>query len=326
MDESRVAFYIFNKPIYWYAIIIVAGIIAATIIAVREARKKGYNADMILDFIILALPLAIIGARIYYVAFEWELYSSDLLSILYIWNGGLALYGGLIGGIIAAIIFCKWKKVPFGDLIDIVAPSIVLAQAVGRWGNFANQEAFGAAVTNPSLQFFPLAVYIDSLSGWYMATFFYESIWNLGVFFALLQYRKKPRERGNVFALYLMLYGIGRAIIEGFRTDSLYLIRWGNAESVYNSVIFDGIRISQLLSLLMVAGAIAYFIWRRHHALKELAYSGEAYSIEYELKQREKLNALKDEKKIKNNIKHKKTDDVDSNQGDSGNTVSKPES
>lgn len=318
MDASRVAFYIFNKPIYWYAIIIVFGIIVATVISIREARRKGYNADIILDFIILAIPFAIVGARLYYVAFEWELYASDPISILYIWNGGLALYGSIIGGLIAAIIFCRWKKIPFGDLIDIVAPAFVLAQAIGRWGNFVNQEAFGAVVTNTSFQFFPVSVYIDSLSGWYMATFFYESIWDLAVFFLLIQYRKKQRARGNVFVMYLMLYGIGRAIIEGLRTDSLYIIRWGNTESVYNSITFDGIRVSQLISLILVAGAIIYFIWRRKHVLKEFVYSGNIYSLEYEQEQKEKFKVLKEEKinkkKVKADLKQEKIKDAENKQ------------
>lgn len=290
--QSNVAFEIFGKPIYWYAIIIVCGIIAAFIVASFIAKKKGYNVDLLIDYLLIALPLGVIGARLYYVAFEWARYADNLISILYVWEGGLAIYGAVIGGIIAAVIFCKKKKVPLGDLLDIVAPALILAQAIGRWGNFMNQEAFGAQVTDPGLQWFPFAVFIERLEGWYLATFFYEFLWNLLVFGALMFYThkfSKNSSRGNTMVWYLILYGIGRAFIEGLRTDSLYLIRWGNTQDVFGGIVFDGIRVSQALSLLMIIGGIIYLIIRKKKPLDEVKYEG-VYSLEYAaLKKAEKL-------------------------------------
>jgi phosphatidylglycerol:prolipoprotein diacylglycerol transferase len=277
-----------GKDIYWYGIIIACALIIAIILGIVEARRKGYISDMIIDFMFLAVPLAIVGARLYYVIFEWDMFAGDPVSILYIWNGGLGIYGAVIGGVIAALIFCRWKKIPFGDLMDIAAPSLVLAQGIGRWGNFANQEAFGAKITDPAWQWFPAAVYIqrpvvDGIlypAGYYMATFFYESFWDVAVFVILMLYRKKAKFRGNVFAAYVMLYGFGRMIIEGLRTDSLYLIQWSSNVSVNDAIVFNGLRVSQVISLLLVIAGIVYFIMmRRKNPLQE-AYYGK-YSLDF---------------------------------------------
>lgn len=267
-----------GKDIYWYGIIIAVALIVAIVLGVKEAKRRGYISDLVIDYMFIAVPLAIVCARLYYVAFEWEHFAKNPISILYIWNGGLAILGAVIGGIIAAIIFCKWKKVPFGDLMDIAAPCLILAQAIGRWGNFANQEAYGPIITDANWAWFPAAVYIERLQEWHMATFFYESVWNLIVFVILMFYRKKAKFRGNVFAAYLMLYGLGRAVIEGLRTDSLYLIQWATAKSVNEAIVFNGLRISQVLSLLMVIGAIIYFIVMRKKNPVQEAYFGK-YSI-----------------------------------------------
>jgi phosphatidylglycerol:prolipoprotein diacylglycerol transferase len=289
MGGTGVAFNLFGKDIYWYGIIIATGLIIAIVLGILEAKKRGYISDLVIDFMFLAVPLAVIGARLYYVTFEWPTFANDPISILYIWQGGLAIYGAVIGGVIAAIIFCRWKKLPFGDLMDIAAPGLVLAQAIGRWGNFANQEAFGAKITNEAWQWFPAAVFIDRLQEYHMATFFYESFLNVLVFITLMLYRKKAKFRGNVFAAYVMLYGFVRFIVESLRTDSLYLIRWGTNVSVNDAVVFDGLRISQVLSLLMIIGAIIYFIvMRKRNPLKE-AYEGR-YSIGYVAQAPEVLN------------------------------------
>ncbi len=243
-----VAFTIFGISVAWYGIIIASAILIGVFLAIKEAKRRGIDADLMLDAFIWIVPIAIICARLYYVAFEWNAYSGNLISILYIWEGGLAIYGAVIGGAIALYLFCRHKKISFVQIVDIIAPSLVLGQAMGRWGNFVNQEAYGTAVTDTSLQWFPYAVFIEK-SGpngtWHLATFFYESIWCFIVFGILLWYQKKKQKTaGNVMLWYLVLYGIERAFVEGLRTDSLWLIP-------------DVIRISQVVSigLVIVAGA-----------------------------------------------------------------------
>jgi len=149
--------------IAWYGVIIALGILLGVLIACREAKRQNLKSEIIFDFLFLVLPIANICARIYYVVFEWEQYSGNFTKVISIWEGGLAIYGGVIGGIIAAIIFSKRSHFPFFRLVDMVVPSLILGQAIGRWGNFVNQEAFGNLVTNPNLQFFPYAVFIERL-------------------------------------------------------------------------------------------------------------------------------------------------------------------
>lgn len=259
--------------------------------------------------------MAIIGARVYYVAFEWESYAGDFLSIIAIWKGGLAIFGGVIGAVIGAIIFCKWRKVKLGDVLDIGAAPLILGQAIGRWGNFVNQEAFGAAVTDVSKQWFPLSVYIDKVHSvfnpdtavweictqpWHQATFFYESMWNLLVFVILMLLRKKTKSRGSVFALYLVLYGAGRAVIEGMRTDSLWLIP-------------GVVRVSQALSIALVILGAAYLIFRRIKPLAPFAYSGRYSLTSSEQHKKDKTTAASDssarpEEKISANTEQDKED------------------
>lgn len=226
--------------IAWYGVIIGCGILLGTIVASREANRQKLKSDLIYDFLLFALPISIIGARTYYVLFQWEQYRYDLIKVFAVWEGGIAIYGGIIGGFIAAVLFCKFNKFPLMRLIDIVVPSLILGQAIGRWGNFVNQEAFGNLVTNPNLQFFPFAVYIDKLGEWHQATFFYESMWNLGIFLILMafRYRKKIKFQGQLLAMYFVGYGLGRLWIEGLRTDSLYLL--------------PGLRVSQVVSLILI--------------------------------------------------------------------------
>lgn len=260
--------------IHWYGILICLGIIGGVWLAKVLAKRRGYTFEMIVDFLILALPLALIGARIYYVAFEWERYAGDFLEMISIWHGGMAIYGGVIGAVIAAIIFCKWKKIPLGDLLDIGAPPLILGQAVGRWGNFVNQEAFGNLITDPNLQWFPYGVYIERLGEWHQATFFYESLWNFIVLGALLLLWKKIKRRGNVFVWYLILYGAGRFFIEGLRTDSLWLVP-------------GVIRVSQLLSAILVIGGIVYLLVTRNRPQKLHIYEGK-YKLNVEETSEEK--------------------------------------
>jgi len=217
---------------------------------------------------LLTVPFAIVCARIYYVVFEWEHYASNPISALYIWEGGIAIYGAVIGGVIATIIFAKWKKFSFWTLADLVAPGLVLGQAIGRWGNFFNQEAYGQLITDEAMQFFPYAVYIERYGEWHQATFFYESMACLVIFAFLLIYRAKAKKApaGNLFLWYWVLYGIERFFVEGLRTDSLYIFKGGLP--IGNLIFFPaGLRVSQVVSLVMVIAfgiiLIKRFIARR---------------------------------------------------------------
>lgn len=254
--------------IAWYGILMALAIVVGVWVACIQARKGGYTAELIFDFMILAIPIAIVCARIYYVAFNWDYYSKHPAEIIAIWNGGIAIYGAIFGGLLSGWILCRWRKFPYGRLMDFVAPGTAIGQAIGRWGNFVNQEAFGQIVTDPSLQWFPYAVYIKYrdtgtsivTDSWVQATFFYESMWDLGVLFLLLWYAKRARHDGNVFALYVVAYGIGRYWIEGLRVSTLQL--------------WPGMPVSQFVSLLMIAGGIAYILIQRKLNRPNPVYTG----------------------------------------------------
>lgn len=229
---NPVAFNILGKDIYWYGIIIVSGIIFALILAWKNRDTYGISWDTLTDFAFLAIPIGIVCARIYYVAFEWEYYKNNLSDIIKIWNGGIAIYGAIIGGIVTAIIFCKKRKIKFVDLCDFCTPYLALCQSIGRWGNFVNREAYGE-ITN---SFLKMGIYDASLGTYIYVqpTFLYESICTFIIFCILYFNRHNRKYSGQMFYLYMVLYGIARFVIEGFRSDSLYL---GN------------FRISQLLAL-----------------------------------------------------------------------------
>ena len=179
--------------IAWYGVIIAFGMVLSAGVAAWRARRAGYKEDLIIDFVLFAIPIAIICARIYYVIFEWEYYSQDLIQIFNTRAGGLAIYGGVIGGIATAIVFCRVQKFPLLKLLDFAMPSLLLGQIIGRWGNFANQEAFGNLITDPKLQFFPYGVFIDELQEWHQATFFYESASNLVLFIIMMLVARKVK-------------------------------------------------------------------------------------------------------------------------------------
>lgn len=234
----------------WYSFLIVIGAAFAVFLASKEEKRAGLPKGTIIDFALIALPCGIIGARIYYVAFSWPQFKDDLLSILRVWEGGIAIYGAVIAGLLAGWFFCRVKKISFLALCDVIAPGLILAQALGRWGNYFNQEAYGLLITNPSLCFFPFGVQIQGASGleWHMATFFYESLWNIFVFiFLMIARRKWFRYRGDVFFFYAFLYACGRLIIEDFRMDSLYAS--------------SSIRISQLLSVIVCLFLLIRYVW-----------------------------------------------------------------
>ncbi len=234
---DRVAFKLFGIEIMWYAILIGLGMLLGIYLAERDARRRGVNPDNLMDVLIWALPLSIVGARLYYVAFEWNQFKDNPIQILNIRGGGLAIYGGIIAAFLTAYIVCRVKKISFIEMADITVPSLALGQAIGRWGNFINQEAHGYQTD------LPWAVIIDGVG--YHPTFLYESIGD-AIIFAFLFYfaRKRQKYIGEISALYLVLYGILRFFVEGLRTDSLYFI---------------GFRVSQLVSIVGII--LGVFLW-----------------------------------------------------------------
>ena len=247
----------------WYSVLIVTGALIAIVLASREEKRVGIKKDTVIDLALWLIPLGIIGARIYYVAFSWSDFRDDPVSILKIWEGGIAIYGAVIAGLIVVLVFSRIKKIPPLLLCDLISPGLVLAQGIGRWGNYFNMEAYGAAVENPSLRFFPFSVLIpsDPENPWHLATFFYESCWDIAVFVLLMVLRRRLfRRQGDVFFFYAFLYACGRLVIEDFRMDSLYAA--------------SSVRISQLLSVLIcVALLILYFVrcGKRSRGIKHIS-------------------------------------------------------
>ncbi len=245
--------------ITWYSVLIMSGILLAYFIGTREQKRLGLPKDTMLDVVLVAVPAGIVGARLYYVLMKLDEYIADPISIFYIWNGGVAIYGAVIAGFLAVYIYSRVKKIAMASLVDIVAPGLVLAQAIGRWGNYFNREAFGPAITNAFWQFFPAGVLISEGGAevWHAATFFYESTWNLLVFAVLWLNRRRMKKRGDMFLWYLALYGCGRFLIEQMRTDSLYLL---------------GMRVSQMLSLLLCVAVAAIFLTRLYRQEKHKTF------------------------------------------------------
>lgn len=217
LSINRVAFSVFGKDIYWYSIILAAAVITVFILCCQRGAKKGYKEDTFIDLCFIILIPGIIGARILFVLSNWNSYANDLWSVFYIWEGGLAILGGFITAIPCYIIYCVKKNINFWELLDIIAPCFALAQAIGRWGNFVNQELYGPMVTNPSLQFFPFAVFIDATNHWHMATFFYESVWSLMTFIVLSLLGRKKHGKGDIFLLYIVFYSVIRIILDGIK-------------------------------------------------------------------------------------------------------------
>ncbi len=244
-DIDPVAFTIFGKDIYWYGLIIASGLILAAILCSYLAKKENLPKDTILDIVLWGTPIAIIFARLYYVIFSFDSYKDNLTDIFKIWEGGIAIYGAVLGAVLTAYIYCKIKKISFLKTADVAIIGVLLGQAIGRWGNFVNKEAYGR-ITDSFLR-------MEIYSGFNLIsvhpTFLYESLWNaLGVL-VLLFVNKKKKNYGETFYSYLVWYGLGRFFIEGLRTDSLYL-------GVF--------RISQLVStVLVVLGTVLLIITRR---------------------------------------------------------------
>lgn len=265
---------IFGFSIAYYGIVIVTGMMIAIWIAQREAKRTGQNPEQYLDLAMIGIAAGILGARIYYVIFAWDYYKDDLLSIFNIRQGGLAIYGGIIGACIAVVIYSRKKKQNFSLLMDTASMSIVFGQIMGRWGNFFNREAFGDYTNNLFAMQLPVSAvraneitqkmwdHVVTVNGvQYIQvhpTFLYESLWNVGVLLFLFWFRKRKKFNGEVFLMYLIGYGLGRIWIEGLRTDQLLL-----------PVV--GLPVSQLLSGCLVVGCTILVVWKR----KKLSSGGE---------------------------------------------------
>lgn len=250
-----IAFSIGPFQVYWYGIIIAAAMLLAVTLATREGKKRGLADDFIVDATLWAIPIGFVGARLYYVLFKFDYYLQNPSEIIAIWNGGIAIYGGLIAGGLTLYYYTRKKDVSFALLLDVLAPSVLLAQSTGRWGNFMNQEAYGGPVSRQFLESLRLPVFIIeqmNINGTYHhPTFLYESLWSLigFVLLIILRNRKNLLRRGEVALSYVLWYSLGRFFIEGMRTDSLW--------------IGDLLRVSQILSLILFIGSIIIWYMRR---------------------------------------------------------------
>ncbi|MBO4425920.1 MAG: prolipoprotein diacylglyceryl transferase [Clostridiales bacterium] len=252
IDVSPVAISIGNFNIYWYGILIAAGMVLCGFLAVKQCKKNNFPDSLVYDVLLCDIPSAIIGARLYYVACEWGYYSQDLRRIFDTRSGGLAVYGGVLGAFLGVFIMCKIRKIPFTSIADYCVIYIPLGQAIGRWGNFFNQEAFGTTttlpwgMTSPTVESY-LASHCPTLVSTMPVhpTFLYESIADLAIFFLLLYVRKNSKFAFETACTYFATYGFVRFFLEGLRTDSLYI---GST----------GIRTSQALSLVLVVASLIY--------------------------------------------------------------------
>lgn len=245
---NPIAFEIFGISVRWYGILLSAGILTGVLLAYSEAKRHGYDPEYIIDLALWAVPMAVIGARLYYVIFEWQYYQGDILKIINIREGGLAIHGALIAAVLTGYVFTRVRKLSFWENADIVAPSIIIGQAIGRWGNFINGEAHGGPTD------LPWGIMVDGMK--VHPAFLYESLWDLGVFLFLIFYRKKKKVDGEVFFLYAILYSIGRFWIEGLRTDSL---------------MFYGFRTAQLVSIITIAVfSVMLYVFRKTKKSKNL--------------------------------------------------------
>lgn len=266
LPVSRVAFSVFGFSVYWYGLLIALSILICLALASKQASRCQLKSDDILDTFILIIPMMIVFARAYYVIFEWSYYSNDWRRIIDINHGGLAFYGGVIGGALAILIITRIKKIPFSRLIDFLAVYVPLGQAIGRWGNFFNQEAFGTNTSLPwGMYSNQTAAYLRSLGAGYdpsspvHPTFMYEFLGNMLIFAILLLLRRKNKTPFRLTFYYLLLYGLLRFFVERIRTDPLYIPG-------------SDLRISVVVSALMVIGSgIALILLSRRQQRIELA-------------------------------------------------------
>ena len=231
--------------IYYYGLIIAVGLLLAVWYCCKRSKTFGLKEDDILDGVLWVTPFAIVCARIYYCVFAWEEYAANPISVLYIWNGGIAIYGGVLGAVIGIAVICRVKKIRVATVLDIVLLGFLIGQFIGRWGNFMNREAFGAATDS----FFRMGLYNKVTNQWeyYHPTFLYESLWNVCGFLLLHFLSRKRKYDGQIALGYAAWYGLGRCMIEGLRVDSLY---WGP------------FRVSQWLAGFSCFTAVVVLLWQ----------------------------------------------------------------
>lgn len=252
---SPIAFSIGSLSVKWYGIIMAVAIVLATVMAINEGKKRQIISDDFVDLLLWGVPLGYVGARLYYVIFEWPFYARHPDQIIAIWNGGVAIYGGLLAGLLVLLIFCHCRHLPPFLMLDIISPGVMAAQVLGRWGNFVNQEAHGGPTSLSFLRSLHLPAFIIQqmkINGvYYQPTFLYESFFNLiGLILILsLRHRSHLFKQGEVFMAYLLWYSLVRFFVEGLRTDSLYI--WGT------------IRVSQALSVVLFVVTLCLLVYRR---------------------------------------------------------------
>jgi phosphatidylglycerol:prolipoprotein diacylglycerol transferase len=256
----------------WYGLLIAVAVLLGLLLATQLGKQRGIEPALIADLLPILVLAAVIGARTYYVLFEWRQYQLNWLDVLAIWRGGIAIHGALIGGTIAVILYCRWRRLAFWNLLDVLVPSVALGQAIGRWGNFFNSEAFGMPTDLPWKLTIPFAnrplEFLDQTT--FHPTFLYESLWNLGVVALLLvlfqrgQQGKLNLPAGALSCVYLLSYSCGRLWIEGLRLDPLCLM--GTPP-----FCAGGLRMAQLVSLLLMAAGAAglYWLYGRHRPLPD---------------------------------------------------------
>lgn len=275
---NKVALAIGPISIHWYGIILGTAALVGLMLAIREGKRKGIHPDFFLDLMLFAVPIAIIGARLYYVIFEWRAYKDNPIDAFKIWEGGLAIHGALIGSVLVGWLYTRYKKVSFWAIADICAPSIIIGQAIGRWGNFMNQEAHGGVISQQGLESFWWNVLPEWIRNqmyingeYYHPTFLYESLWNLVGFGLLLFLRRFNPRRGESFIFYVIWYSVGRYFIEGMRTDSLWLIP-------------DTIRIAQFIGIVLIILMLVLMTYRRKTGLANPHYNDSVYLTSEEVK------------------------------------------
>ena len=266
--------------VYWYGIILAAAMLAGVLLCMKQAHRFGLTEDHVLDMVLWAVPACIIGSRIYYVVFYLDLYrnadgSLDWSRIVAIWDGGLAIYGTVIMGAIVAVLYARAKKLKLGALTDLCVMGLLIGQCIGRWGNFMNREAFGAETTLPwRMRLWTSATEFIEVH----PTFLYESLWNLvGLLLMIFVITRGRRFDGENTWFYFLWYGLGRSWVEGLRTDSLYLFDW--------TIMGEPIRVSQALSVVMVAVAVVMLVYNikfRHHDPADLLVNQAAVKAEME--------------------------------------------
>ncbi|OZB89977.1 prolipoprotein diacylglyceryl transferase [Paenibacillus sp. XY044] len=282
---NPIAFSIGSLSVHWYGLILGLGALVGLLLAIREGRRFGIMPEFFMDLLLLGVPSAIIGARIYFVAFMWDDYKNNLWDIFKIWNGGIAIYGALIGAIICAIIYFRYRGYNFWRIADICAPSLLTGQMIGRWGNYVNQEAYGGPVNEFFLRnnlHLP-AFIVDQMNVegvYHHPTFLYESLWSLvGIIILFILRRQRFLRAAELFLSYFIWYSIGRFFIEGLRTDSLAFkgpewlasmvnglwkpMEWMGFEHGALDPNYGNVRISQLLAILIIIAAIVLIIVRR---------------------------------------------------------------